>query len=295
MQRESMGWTRNRRAEKSAREPEQALYVLCRPATDSFDREALDLGDRLRDVADVGRFVAPASMRDGGEVRAVGLEKDSLERDRSNSLLKGHVLWERERPTNAKMKSQFAKGLREGYVAEEGVDHAPVGGPVRPQDGEKVIGRLAIVNRDRQIESGSHLELVGENTPLYRAGREVAVVVKTDLANGDRMLGKYLDLAKHERIHSLGVMRMYTDRRPDPAVSLRQSNRLPTRSKIRTDGDNADRFAERTRDDRRPIACERPIVQMGVGIDQLQLQDSTSRRTVGKRSMRSEGVSDRSA
>ena len=64
------------------------------------------------------------------------------------------------------MESQFDEGLRKGVIAEERVDHAAMRPDRLPEDREEIVGRFAIVDRDREIETPCKSELFGEDATL---------------------------------------------------------------------------------------------------------------------------------
>src|SRR6266571_7898083 len=77
-------------------DPKKSFGILRRRFLDVFHAEAVNLGNLLGDVADVGGFVALAAMRDGCEVGAVSLHQGAVQRDRLDDIAQHRRVLERD-------------------------------------------------------------------------------------------------------------------------------------------------------------------------------------------------------
>ena len=92
-------------------------------------------------------------------------------------------------------------------------DPADVPGPRVAEDPERVLRRLAGVNRNRKAQLARRGDLCAEDLLLDHARREVVVIVEADLADGARALTRHalthrLDGAIHVAGECPRVMRM---------------------------------------------------------------------------------------
>ena len=63
-------------------DPKEPLGVLRGRVFDLLDGEGVEVGELFGDVADVDGLVALAAVRDGREIRGVGLHEDAVQGDR---------------------------------------------------------------------------------------------------------------------------------------------------------------------------------------------------------------------
>jgi hypothetical protein len=122
---------------------------------------------RLRHVSHKGRLVTPASHRLRGQIRAICLNEQLVQRHKSGRLSQFPGVGERQRSRERYEKARPDQRFRGRPISRETVQH-----PAQPASGvlfqnrQAILVRLAAVNHHGQIEPQGHPNLRLENRPL---------------------------------------------------------------------------------------------------------------------------------
>ena len=142
-------------------------------------------GNTGRSESDPGGFVALTAVRDGSEIRGVGLDEYPVGGDRANDVVAGPVP---ERHDAAEGHVPPGIESRPGQIraAGEAVEHSADPFPTRlAKHCGGIIVRIASVNDHGAIEALRELELHRERPALRVARRVVVVVVQATFADRD--------------------------------------------------------------------------------------------------------------
>src|SRR5207253_1798074 len=169
---------------------EEPFRVLGRGVFDLLDGEAVEVGELFSDVADVGGLVALAAVRDGCEVRGVGLHEDAVQGDRLGDVAQHRRVVESDDAGEREIKPQVQRVLCQPGVAREAVkDPADLAGLLLLENRDRVFLGIARVDNDRQLELARKTYLLAKARALHVARGVVVVVVQPDLAVGDDAFG----------------------------------------------------------------------------------------------------------
>ncbi len=149
-------------------------------------------------------------MRNGGEIRGVGLDEDAIVRNRADDVV-SRPIPESYNSTERHIPAGFESGLREREAAGVAVEDSAYAFPSRfANHCVGVVGGVACVDYYRKIEPFGDLELRSECAALEIARRVVVVVIEAALSDGDGA-GLQQVLQRRDvgtRVERGGVMRM---------------------------------------------------------------------------------------
>ncbi len=126
-------------------------------------------------------------MRDRGEVRAVGLDQQTIvgALGRGGADVVGAL--ERDDPGEAEVRPSVEGASRFVGTAGEAVEDEPLRDALRIEHVERVVPGVTGVDHERQADVVRQGDLGGERLALSRTGRVVVVVVEAALADRHRV------------------------------------------------------------------------------------------------------------
>src|ERR1017187_9848468 len=103
---------------------EKGVEIRCRHNSDFFRGKISQRPNLRRYFADEGRFVALAAMRNGREVRTIGLDEHSIQRNHAGRVANVLGLWVGDVSRKRDDESQVERSARMFDGASETVHHA---------------------------------------------------------------------------------------------------------------------------------------------------------------------------
>jgi hypothetical protein len=208
----------------------------------------------------------PAAERMGGEVGAIGLENDALERDRAEYFHELRVLVGRD-AADPQVKTQLRHAQRHRGVAVEGVKNTAELNPFRREYLEGIFCCVPAVDHDRFVFEPREPEHAPEYVALHFAGRMVVVVVEPDFAHAEdaRSIEEVLELAFVVGIMLRGVVRVRSHDAEEERVPVHESGRRPRRLPVVADvHDRRHAVLDRAGKHLVEVAGKRGVVQVNV-------------------------------
>ena len=176
---------------------------------------------------EVAGVVACAPEGNGGEIRGIGFEEDSVERRLRRHLHGFAGVLIGQRPVEAHIPAPFPQLPGQLHAAGIAVEHAPEAGELT-DEGEAVSMGVPVVNDHRQVQLRRQRQVTAQHLLLVLLrGILRPVVVQPDLPDGDglRMLCQLPQGIDVPGDKGRAVLRMPAHRGVNVGISLRQRHR----------------------------------------------------------------------
>ncbi len=137
-----------------------------------------------------GGFVFAAAEGDGGEIRGVGFDQETVGGNPGGDLTKGVGIGEGDDAAEAEIEAEIEEGLGEGGGAGETVEDADAVGGSGPEPGmfaEEIKGigiGFAAMDDDGAPDLAGEVQLGGEELALSGGGVGFVMIIEPDFADG---------------------------------------------------------------------------------------------------------------